>query len=123
VKIRAVVIVPILIIATIFYHSIIAPFPYNLYTALLVASYPLFMETSLYALPIKGVARLITVWLAAIAFPPVWAAFGIILLFPEPQKIFASSDVLLPFLWILITIVFYTYSVILVILETIRARR
>lgn len=121
-KIRVAIIVLVIIVATSVYRSSTEPFPYNLYEALLIASYPIFMEFSLYVLPIKGIIRLVAVWLFAIVLPPAWAGLGIILLFPEPQKIFASYDVLLPFLWIFVVMIFYVYSIALLILETIQAR-
>lgn len=121
-KIRVAIIVLVIIVATSVYRSSTEPFPYNPYEALLIASYPIFMEFSLYVLPIKGIIRLVAVWLFAIVLPPAWAGLGIILLFPEPQKIFASYDVLLPFLWIFVVMIFYVYSIALLILETIQAR-
>lgn len=89
-KIRVAIIVLVIIVATSVYRSSTEPFPYNPYEALLIASYPIFMEFSLYVLPIKGIIRLVAVWLFAIVLPPAWAGLGIILLFPETQKIFAS---------------------------------
>ena len=85
------------------------PFPYNLYPTFLIISYAIFVEIILQVLPSQGVIRIMGLWFIVLIPPPVWTAQGIILLYPKPP--IASYDVLLPMLWILITILLYIYSI------------
>jgi hypothetical protein len=93
------------------------PFPYNLYPPLIIISYSIFMEIITFILPRKRTIRLIGIWLLAIILPPVWTANGIIVLYGKKPPM-ASYDVLLPMLWILITLAIYIYSISVSLMET-----
>jgi hypothetical protein len=93
------------------------PFPANSCPFLIIFSYAVITELIIYFLPRQRIIRLWTIWLFAIMVPPVWTFNGIILLYGSKPPI-ASADVLLPMLWMFITVVIYTFSISVSLRET-----
>jgi hypothetical protein len=119
-KIRLAIIVPTLIIAVLFYAGLNTSPLYKLYGALLIISYPIIIQSILNLLPKRGTLRDIIIGFIIIS-PPFWAAEGISFLFSNSQA-FASSDVLLPFLWILFTLTFFAFLIAIFVLEKFQNR-
>jgi hypothetical protein len=98
------------------------PFPYNLYPSLIIIFYSILMEAIRYVLTPQVKIRMMIIWLFAIIVPPVWNANWMILLYGEKPPI-VSYDVALSATWMFMTILLYTYSISVSLIETFGTRK
>jgi hypothetical protein len=119
-KMRAVVI-GVMLALSIFLYSGYGFESHNTRTLMVIIGFFGFIEAVLYILPNKGTVRLTALWLVALAAPPFWSWYGMVLLFAG-LKPMASQDVALPWVWMICTIVLYVHAVAISVVETIQSR-
>jgi hypothetical protein len=119
-KMRAVVIGVMLVIAIVLYSGFVAPDAYKIRTVGLTIGFFGFIEGFLHILPNRGTSRLVLLWLVALVTPLVWSSFGLSWLFAGLER-FGSWDIALPWFWMICTVVLYVHAVAIAVVETMRS--
>ena len=109
--IRKIPLILMLLIAITNWGNSLYPYPYNVYSALIVIIYPVAMEILLLLIP-RSKFRLPSIFLFALT-APIWEGYLMSWWFSGSPPI-TSYDVLLPFLWIFNSslLLIYAFSVL-----------